>query len=96
MILARIGSRRQSMSKKQTDVFIERIMEKIHGGTGSYQDKFAKIVELNPSNRHLKNVVSDLNISFDAIRLIFKYLMFDLEATQRERDKLRTMLEDGE
>ena len=80
----------------KTEAYVERIMEKIDGGTGSYQFKFSQIVMKDPSNRHLINLVSDLNVSFDAMRLIFKYLMFDLEATNRERDILRTKLEDQE
>lgn len=39
---------------------------------------------------------SDNKDSLEAIRLILKYLLFDLEATRRERDQLRMILEDQE
>ncbi|MBI1368886.1 MAG: transcriptional regulator [Planctomycetes bacterium] len=47
-------------------------------------------------NRHqkLRKTVSDLQESLDYLRLSIKYLMFDLEATRRENNYLRKMLEE--
>jgi len=42
----------------------------------------------------LKATVSSLQDSIDYLRLSIKYLLFDLEATRRENDYLRKMLEE--
>ena len=42
----------------------------------------------------LKQTVSSLQDSIDYLRLSIKYLLFDLEATRRENDYLRKMLEE--
>lgn len=44
----------------------------------------------------LKATVSSLHDSIDYLRLSIKYLLFDLEATRRENDYLRKMLEEPE
>ena len=41
----------------------------------------------------LRETVTDLQEGLDYLRLSIKYLMFDLEATRRENDYLRKMLE---
>ena len=47
--------------------------------------------------RHIKlrKTVNDLQDSMDYLRLSIKYMMFDLEATRRENNYLRKMLEDA-
>lgn len=42
----------------------------------------------------LKATVANLHESIDYLRLSIKYLLFDLEATRRENDYLRKMLEE--
>ncbi len=42
----------------------------------------------------LKATVSSLHDSIDYLRLSIKYLLFDLEATRRENEYLRKMLEE--
>ncbi|RIK62837.1 MAG: hypothetical protein DCC65_16960 [Planctomycetota bacterium] len=44
----------------------------------------------------LKATVSSLHDSIDYLRLSIKYLLFDLEATRRENEYLRKMLEEPE
>lgn len=44
----------------------------------------------------LKATVASLHDSIDYLRLSIKYLLFDLEATRRENDYLRKMLEEPE
>jgi hypothetical protein len=46
-------------------------------------------------NRHdkMKQTIGDLQESLDYLRLSVKYLVFDLEATRRENDYLRSLLE---
>lgn len=43
----------------------------------------------------LRKTVKDLQESLDYLRLSIKYLVFDLEATRRENQYLRRMLEQG-
>lgn len=46
-------------------------------------------------NRHdkMKQTIGDLQESLDYLRLSVKYLVFDLEATRRENDYLRRLIE---
>ncbi|MDX2148828.1 MAG: hypothetical protein SFZ23_15040 [Planctomycetota bacterium] len=46
-------------------------------------------------NRHaqMKKTITDLTESIDYLRLSIKYLVFDLEATRRENDSLRKVLD---
>lgn len=41
----------------------------------------------------MKQAITDLQDSLDYLRLSIKYLVFDLEATRRENDYLRKLLE---
>jgi len=45
--------------------------------------------------KQLKATVTDLQESIDFLRLSIKYLLFDLEATRRENQYLRKMLEEA-
>ncbi len=47
------------------------------------------------ATRHdkMKQTIGDLHESLDYLRLSVKYLVFDLEATRRENDYLRSLLE---
>ncbi|MFH1419406.1 MAG: transcriptional regulator [Planctomycetota bacterium] len=45
-------------------------------------------------HKKLKQTVSSLQDSIDYLRLSIKYLLFDLEATRRENNYLRKMLEE--
>ncbi len=52
--------------------------------------------ETKERHKQLKATVSNLQESIDFLRLSIKYLLFDLEATRRENNYLRKMLEDHE
>jgi chromosome segregation ATPase len=51
--------------------------------------------ETKERHRQLKETVSSLQESIDFLRLSIKYMLFDLEATRRENNYLRKMLEDN-
>ena len=51
--------------------------------------------ETRQRHERLKATVSGLQESLDYLRLSIKYLVFDLEATRRENNYLRKMLEEG-
>ena len=51
---------------------------------------FARVVESSKRRRRILNLVQD---ALGQLRVDMKYLMFDLEATRRERDEFRRRLE---
>ncbi len=59
------------------------------------RDKLDMLAEqTRERHRQLKETVNSLQESIDFVRLSIKYMLFDLEATRRENDQLRKMLED--
>lgn len=66
----------------------------------THQREKLNVLAAETKARHsqLKKTMANLQDSFDYLRLSIKYLMFDLEATRRENNMLRKMLEqsDGE
>lgn len=58
------------------------------------RDKLQKLAaETRKRHDDIKKTVNGLQDSIDCLRLSIKYLLFDLEATRRENDYLRKMLE---
>ncbi len=58
------------------------------------RDKLEVLAEqTRERHRQLKETVSSLQESIDFVRLSIKYMLFDLEATRRENDQLRKLLE---
>jgi len=53
---------------------------------------FARVMETTKRRRRILNLVQD---ALAQLRLDMKYLVFDLEATRRERDSYRETLEEG-
>ena len=54
---------------------------------------FARVVESTQRRRRILNLVQD---ALSQLRLDMKYLMFDLEATRRERDDYKQKLEEAQ
>lgn len=52
---------------------------------------FDRVVESTKRRRRILNLVQD---ALSQLRLDLKYLMFDLEATRRERDEYRRQIEE--
>ena len=60
------------------------------------RDKLELLAEqTRERHRQLKETVSSLQESIDFVRLSIKYMLFDLEATRRENQELRRMLDDN-
>ncbi len=60
------------------------------------RDKLELLAEqTRERHRQLKDTVNSLQESIDFVRLSIKYMLFDLEATRRENDSLRKMLDDN-
>jgi nitric oxide reductase activation protein len=52
--------------------------------------------EVRKTHQRLSDSVSSLQESVDYLRLSIKYLVFDLEATRRENELLRALLEESQ
>jgi len=60
------------------------------------RDKLELLAEqTRERHRQLKDTVSSLQESIDFVRLSIKYMLFDLEATRRENQQLRKMLDEN-
>jgi len=70
---------------------IEELMAKLDSGPGSHLDVLSAFVEKHPE---LEEIVDQLKESLQSVCFVLKYMAFDIEATRRERDQLRTLLED--
>jgi len=84
------------MTEDQSAEILEELMERIETGPDSHTSTLAQIAEKYRLTEEFREVISKLNESLGVIRIVLKYLLFDVEATCRERDALRTILEDQE
>jgi len=58
----------------------------------SLEPAFSRVIESTRRRRRILNLVQD---ALSQLRLDMKYLVFDLEATRRERDSYREELEES-
>jgi len=81
------------MDEKTFQNKLANLMSEISTLPKTERDKLARLAE-QTRDRHakMKQTVSDLQESLDYLRLSIKYLVFDLEATRRENQYLRDML----
>ena len=82
------------------DAIFEGKLKELVNEIGSIpsEDRRKLIMLVRKSNkRHdkLRKTVNGLQESLDYLRVSIKYLLFDLEATRRENDYLKKILEDG-
>ena len=82
------------MKEEPLDHLVEEIIGKIGDGPNSHQEALSKIFGRDHDPEALKEIILSINESFAVVRIIVEYLRFDLEATRRERDQFRMMLED--
>ena len=68
------------------------------GSLPAHQREKLNMLAAETKARHeqLKKTMTNLQDSFDYLRLSIKYLLFDLEATRRENNMLRKMLEQSD
>jgi len=59
---------------------------------GRLEAIYGQVLESTKRRRRILNLVQD---ALGQLRLDMKYLMFDLEATRRERDEFKSKLEGG-
>lgn len=79
----------QEFQNKLGDLLAQ--IEKLPGAERGEMEKIA--VETRDRHERMKKSVAELQDSLDYLRLSVKYLVFDLEATRRENQYLRKLLE---
>lgn len=89
----------QTTSKQERSednpVEIKELIQAIESLPPEYKDKLApslvRVVECSSRRRRILNLVQE---ALAQLRLDMKYLVFDLEATRRERDVYKEQIED--
>jgi hypothetical protein len=78
---------------------VEKLQELAAEFGASPDPRYTKLAELarqaQDSHRQLQQSVDRLQESLDYLRVCIKYQVFDLEATRRENQYLRKLLEDN-
>lgn len=82
-------------STDETPVELQELIQAINAlperHRESLQPSLARVVECSTRRRRILNLVQE---ALSQLRLDMKYLVFDLEATRRERDDLRQRMEE--
>ncbi|GAA4459945.1 MULTISPECIES: transcriptional regulator [Novipirellula] len=80
---------------EDTPVELQEMINAINSLPARYRDAVApaldRVVECSTRRRRILNLVQE---ALSQLRLDMKYLIFDLEATRRERDSYREQLEE--
>lgn len=83
------------MDEKEFNTKLRELIKEIASLPKEQQKKLAPMIgETVQRHKEVKDDMSKVAQSLTSLRICLKYIMFDLEATRRERDQLRKMLED--
>jgi chromosome segregation ATPase len=83
------------MNEQEFQTKLAELMGEISTLPHSERQKLERLAdETRARHERLRQTVSSLQESLDYLRLSIKYLVFDLEATRRENNYLRRMLEE--
>lgn len=82
------------MNEQEFQQKLDELMVNIGGMPESDRQQLLKLAE-ETRDRHerMRRTIGDLQESLDYLRLSVKYLVFDLEATRRENQYLRKLLD---
>ena len=79
----------------ETPIELQEMAKAIESLPARYREKVApamqRVVQCSTRRRRILNLVQE---ALSQLRLDMKYLIFDLEATRRERDEYKQMLEE--
>ncbi|MDX2017579.1 MAG: transcriptional regulator [Planctomycetota bacterium] len=82
------------MNEQEFQSKLGELMSQIGELPGSERAELEKLAaETRTRHDKMKRTIADLQESLDYLRLSVKYLVFDLEATRRENQYLRKLLE---
>jgi chromosome segregation ATPase len=92
-----LGMRSAVMNEIEFQSKLAELMTEITTLPPSERRKLEKLDdETRQRHERLRRTVGSLQESLDYLRLSIKYLVFDLEATRRENNYLRKMLEEAQ
>jgi len=82
------------MEDQKFDAQLAEVLNQVEGLTAADRDRIERFAR-ETRNRHekMRTTLSELQDSLDHLRLSVKYLVFDLEATRRENQYLRRLIE---
>jgi len=90
------SERGETMNEETFQRKLSELIAEIATLPAGERDKLELLAEqTRERHRQLKETVSSLQESIDFVRLSIKYMLFDLEATRRENQQLRKMLDDN-
>lgn len=82
------------MNEQEFNTRLSQLLEQIQTLDPEDRTRLGKLAEETRSrHERMQKTISDLQESLDYLRLSVKYLVFDLEATRRENQYLRKLLE---
>ena len=76
------------MTNEQFSQVFEEIMHNLESGPGSHVDMLSRLADEHNIRKEMKEVVDEFFNSLGSTRLVIKYLLFDIEATNREKKQL--------
>lgn len=82
------------MNDNSMDAQLAKVLDSVEGLTAEDRDRIERFAN-DTRNRHekMRSTLGELQESLDHLRLSVKYLVFDLEATRRENQYLRRLIE---
>jgi hypothetical protein len=84
------------MDEMKLEAKLNELVKEFGEGIDTQHDKLAKLAEQAQANHvKLEKTISSLQELLDYLRVCIKYQIFDLEATRRENDYLRRLLEES-
>ena len=83
------------MDEKSLEEKLKELVNEVGGTTEPQYKKLAILArQVQNSHKKLKKSVNSLQESLDYLRVCIKYQLFDLEATRRENEYLKKLLEE--
>jgi len=82
------------MEDRNFDAKLAEILDNVEGLTPENRARIERFAHQTASRHEkMRNTLGELQESLDHLRLSVKYLVFDLEATRRENQYLRRLIE---
>ncbi|HZW08472.1 MAG TPA: hypothetical protein VFF69_01080 [Phycisphaerales bacterium] len=82
------------MDDRNFDAQLADVLEHLDGIPPADRDRINRLASATRArHEHMRKTLADLQDSLDHLRLSVKYLVFDLEATRRENQYLRRLIE---
>jgi hypothetical protein len=86
----------KQMQADELKELINQLMCKLEDGPNGHLETIRGFTKYHAEIEEFGKIMAEVCESLQAVRIVVKYLMFDLEATRRERDQLRMLLGDAE